>query len=63
MAVENVVSLLQMEILKQNALDRKIFFQNNNVMRELLTESSLDPERVMNSLQSLGIGAFPITRP
>lgn len=59
MAVENVVSLLQMEILKQNALDRKIFFQNNNVVRELLTEPSLDPERVMNSLQSLGIGAFP----
>lgn len=59
MAVENVVSLLQMEILKQNALDRKIFFQNNNKMRELLTDSTIDSEHVMTSLQSLGIGAFP----
>ena len=48
-----------MEILKQNALDRKIFFQNNNVVRELLTDSTIDAEHVMNSLQSLGIGAFP----
>ena len=59
MAVENVVSLLQMEILKQNALDRKIFFQNNNLMRELLTEPSGDGARTESILKTLGIHAYP----
>lgn len=59
MAIENVVSLLQMEILKQNALDRKVFFQNNNLMRELLTETGLDRMQVQGALDELGIAAYP----
>ncbi len=59
MAVENVVSLLQMEILKQNALDRKLFFQNNNLMRELLCEPAADAARAKSILKTLGIDAYP----
>ena len=36
MTVENIVSLLQMEILKQNAIKQKVFFQNNNTVHDLL---------------------------
>lgn len=60
MAVENVVSLLQMEILKQNALDRKLFFQNNNLVRDLLTDSTLDSTRIAVDLQKLGIDQHPL---
>lgn len=59
MAVENVVSLLQMEVLKQSALDRRLFFQTNNLMRELLTDPTLGAERVKDALESLNIGAHP----
>ncbi len=58
MAVENVVSLLQMEILKQNALDRKLFFQNNNLMRELLCEPAADAARAREILKALGVDAY-----
>lgn len=56
MAIENVVSLLQMEVLKQNALDRKLFFQNNNLVRDLLTNDSLDRGRIDGILAALEIG-------
>lgn len=59
MAVENVVSLLQMEVLKQNALDRKVFFANNNIARELLCDRDLDSAQAADDLKALGIDAFP----
>lgn len=58
MAVENVVNLLQMEVLKQNAVDRRLFFQNNNIVNELLTSKTLSPEDIDQNLAALDIGQF-----
>lgn len=58
MAIENTVNLLQMEVLKQNAVDRKLFFQNNNLVRDLLTEAGLVPDVVDDALADLGIDRY-----
>ena len=59
MAVENIVSLLQMEILKQNAIKQKVFFQNNNIVHDLLLGRYQDGEKVDAALNSLGIDQYP----
>lgn len=59
MTVENVVSLLQMEILKQNAIKQKLFFQNNNAVHDLLLDRFGSPERIDSALTMLGIDEYP----
>lgn len=55
MTIENVVSLLQMEILKQNAIDQKLFIQNNNAVHDLLGGRYPSRERVDGVLAELGL--------
>ena len=59
MTVENIVSLLQMEILKQNAIKQKLFFQNNNTVHDLLLDRFGTHERVDTALAMLGINQYP----
>lgn len=60
MTIENVVSLLQMEILKQNAIDQKLFIQNNNAVHDLLNGRYSSHEQVDNLLGSLGLDRHPL---
>lgn len=59
MTVENIVSLLQMEILKQNAIKQKLFFQNNNTVHDLLLDRFGSHERVDSALAMLGVNQYP----
>lgn len=59
MAVENIVSLLQMEILKQNALKQKAFWQNNNTVHDLLLGRFGSRERIDAALTQLGMDRHP----
>ncbi len=59
MAVENVVSLMQMEILKQNAVDRKLFFRNNNLVHNLLLGRYTSPEEASSTLEALNLKRYP----
>lgn len=58
MTVENIVSLLQMEILKQNAIKQKLFFQNNNAVHDLLLDRCGTREKVDSALTMLGIDRY-----
>lgn len=60
MIIENVVSLLQMEILKQNAIDQKLFFQNNNAIHDLLIGRYSSHNRVDSILNSLMLDRHPL---
>lgn len=60
MTVENIVSLLQMEILKQNAIKQKLFYQNNNTVHDLLLDRFGSRERVDAALALLGIDRYPL---
>lgn len=59
MSVENIVSLLQMEILKQNALKQKAFWHNNNTVHDLLLGRFGSHERIDAALTQLGIDRHP----
>lgn len=60
MTVENIVSLLQMEILKQNAIKQKLFYQNNNTVHDLLLDRFGSHERIDAALSLLGIDRYPL---
>lgn len=60
MLVENIVSLLQMEILKQNAIKQKLFYQNNNTVHDLLLDRFPSHERIDGALTLLGIDHYPL---
>lgn len=60
MTIENVVSLLQMEILKQNAIEQKLFIQNNNAVHDLLGGRYPSRERVDAALAGLGLDQGPL---
>ncbi len=59
MTIENIVSLLQMETLKQNAIEQKLFVQNNNAVHELLNSSHASHERVDSLLNGLHLDRHP----
>lgn len=59
MTIENIVGLLQMKILEQNAIKQKLFIQNNNAVHDLLLGRYETPERVDSALTMLGIDEFP----
>lgn len=59
MTIENVVSLLQMEILKQNAIKQKLFFQNNNLVHDLLLDRFNSHEKIDMALATLEIDQYP----
>lgn len=59
MFVENIVSLLQIEILKQNAVKQKLFYQNNNTVHDLLLGRFTTRERIDNALTLLGVDRCP----
>lgn len=59
MTVENIVSLLQMEILKQNAIKQRVFFQNNNTVHDLLLDRYGTRERIDSALAMLGVAEYP----
>ena len=60
MTIENVVSLLQMEILKQNAIKQKLFFQNNNLVHDLLLDRYGSHEKIDMALSTLEIDRYPL---
>lgn len=59
MFVENIVSLLQIEILKQNAVKQKLFYQNNNTVHDLLLGRFTTRERIDSALTMLGVDRCP----
>lgn len=59
MTIENIVSLIQMEILKQNAIKQKLFIQNNNAVHDLLLDRYGSIERVNAALTMLAIDEYP----
>lgn len=59
MTIENIVGLLQMKILEQNAIKQKLFIQNNNAVHDLLLERYETPELINSALTVLGIDEFP----
>lgn len=60
MTVENIVSLLQMEILKQNAIKQKLYFQNNGTVHDLLLDRFGSKARIDAALAELGIDKYPL---
>lgn len=59
MTIENIVGLLQMKILEQNAIKQKLFIQNNNAVHDLLLDRYGSSERIDSALTMLGIDEFP----
>lgn len=59
MTIENIVELLQMKILEQNAIKQKLFIQNNNAVHDLLLDRYGSPERIDSTLTMLGIDEYP----
>lgn len=59
MTIENIVGLLQMKILEQNAIKQKLFIQNNNAVHDLLLERYGTSDRIDSALTMLGIDEYP----
>ncbi len=55
MTIENVVSILQMEILKLNAIEQKKFFKNNGMINDLLNGRYNSKSKIDAALAELGI--------
>lgn len=60
MFVESIVSLLQIEILKQDAVKQKLFYQNNNMVHDLLLGRFPNNARVDTALAQLDIDRYPL---
>lgn len=60
MTIENVVSLLQMELLKQHAIDQKLFIRSNNLVDDLLMGRYNDKTQIDATLTDLGISSHPL---
>ncbi len=60
MAIESVVNLLQIEILKKNAIDQEIFIQNNNVVHDLLLGRFTSHEKIDAALVKLSLDTKPL---
>lgn len=60
MTVENVVSLLQMEILKQNAIEQKLFFHSNSTVNDLLNGRYNSRDKIDGVLDELQISNYPL---
>ncbi|MEG0890226.1 MAG: helix-turn-helix domain-containing protein, partial [Bacteroides sp.] len=60
MTIENFASLLQMETLKQNALEQQLFLQHNNTTLDLLLSRYSSHEKIDNALKNLGIDTSPL---
>lgn len=58
MTIENFVSLLEMEILKTNALDRQSYIKSNSLAHDLLLDRYATTEAVDKALDELGISSF-----
>lgn len=58
MTIENFVSLLEMEILKTNALDRQSYIKSNSLAHDLLLDRYATTEAVDKALDELGIASF-----
>ncbi len=59
-AIENTVSLLQIEILKEKAIERELFIQKNSQVHALLTNKHLEKTEVDGILSSLHINNGPL---
>lgn len=59
MTIENIVELLQMKILEQNAIKQKLFIQNNNAVHDLLLDRYESSERIDSALAMLGVEEYP----
>ena len=59
MVAENIASLLQMEVLKQNALDRQAYIKNNSLAHDLLLDRFQSLDTARHALAELGIDRFP----
>ncbi len=59
MTIENIVGLIQMKILEQNAIKQKLFIQNNNAVHDLLLDRCGSGERLDSMLTVLGIDEYP----
>lgn len=57
MTIENIAGLLQMEVLKENALDQRLFIQNNALVHDLLLDRFSNHEQVDMTLEQLGIAS------
>lgn len=60
MTIENVVSLLQMEILKENAVRQQQFHRLNGNVRNLLTGRYISRDRAEGMLSELGLDKYPV---
>lgn len=60
MVIENFVSLLQMEVLKRNALDKQTFIKNNSLAHDLLLDRFRSPEAAARALDELGLALYPL---
>ena len=58
MTIENVVSLLQMEILKENALKQQLFIQNNNTIHDLLIGRYSSHEKIDDIMAGLNLDLY-----
>ncbi len=59
-AIENTVSLLQIEILKEKAIERELFIQKNSQVHALLTNKHLERTEIDSILSSLHINNGPL---
>lgn len=59
MVIENVVSFLQMELLKQYSLSQSRFHRNNNLVSDLLNGRNFDSEHFEDIFSSLHIDQHP----
>lgn len=60
MTIENVVSMLQMEILKQNAVEQKLFFRSNSIVNDLLNGRYNSKEKIDSTLHDLALSDHPL---
>lgn len=59
MAVENYATLLQSELLKQAAIEQRVFNENNSLVHDLLLNRFPNHAALEDALQRLGLGLQP----
>lgn len=60
MDIENAVSLLQIEIMKKEAIDQRVFMRNNNDVQLILEGKCSGRESILEILSKLGLDRFPL---
>lgn len=59
MVIENFVNLMQIELMRGSTIKQRLFFQNNNVVHDILLNRISSSDRLETALTQLGVNQYP----